>query len=424
MPMCYSEAQVYTDKIFALQNSGLAVVFASDGSVQLPDLFSVIAALFARFVSQDNVFLHTFSLIFAVLSVITAYKFGKFFFSIYGGVISAALMTVQNVFLAQTGLVLPQMALNFLVLTALYCYFREKFAWCSLLLSLAVLIDILGFLTSIFILSAYYKEKSNREWKLSTNIALCLPVAIWFIYQFLSVNICGTLSIRGFDFDVNNLLNILNFTFVEQFRFVLTVALLTSALIIKFSKDTDFYAGDILKTAGIYFGFILVLGSLFKADESFNLLLVSILAIMTGCSISVLNINFRYKYLITCGLIIVFAVDTFSEEKYTDAYLSYKDKIETDKKTVSILTDKLQGGEVIFCDKYFKMFLEHSSLGYLSHSYELLQNHKITTSFSDVSDRTTAIQTNFCELDNFASEDFKNICKIKKNGYEANILKK
>ena len=131
MPMCYSEAQLYTDKVFALKNSGLTTVFASDGSVQLPDLFSVLTAFFSRFVSTENAFLHAFSLVFAALSVITAYKFGKFFFSVYGGVISAALMTVQNVFLAQTGLVLPQMALNFFILCALYCYFREKFAWCS-----------------------------------------------------------------------------------------------------------------------------------------------------------------------------------------------------------------------------------------------------------------------------------------------------
>ena len=101
IPLCYSEAQLYTDKVFSLKNSGLTTVFASDGSVQLPDLFSVLTACFSRFVSSENVFLHTFSLIFAILSVITAYKFGKFFFSVYGGVISAALMTVQNVFLAQ-----------------------------------------------------------------------------------------------------------------------------------------------------------------------------------------------------------------------------------------------------------------------------------------------------------------------------------
>ncbi|MBR4677231.1 MAG: hypothetical protein IKO99_04435 [Bacteroidales bacterium] len=424
MPMCYSEAQLYTDKVFALKNSGLTTVFASDGSVQLPDLFSVLTAFFSRFVSTENAFLHAFSLVFAALSVITAYKFGKFFFSVYGGVISAALMTVQNVFLAQTGLVLPQMALNFFILCALYCYFREKFAWCSVLLTLAALTDILGILTSVFVLTAYYKEKSNREWKLSTNIALCLPVVIWFAYQFLSVNICGTLSIRGFDFDVKNLLNILNFTFIEQFRFVLSAVFLTAALITKFSKNTDFYAGDVFKTSGIYFGFILVSGSLFKAEESFNILFVSILAIMTGCAVPLLNIHFRYKYLITCGLIIVFAVDTFIEEKYTDSYLSYKDKVEVDKKAVTVLTDKLQGGETILCDKYFKMFLEHSALGYMTHSFELLQNHKITVEMPDSGGKLLTIKTNFMTAPEFNNEDFKNICKIKKSGYEVNIFKK
>ncbi|MBQ5453213.1 MAG: hypothetical protein IIT56_09495, partial [Bacteroidales bacterium] len=253
---------------------------------------------------------------------------------------------------------------------------------------------------------------------------LCLPVVIWFAYQFLSVNICGTLSIRGFDFDVKNLLNILNFTFIEQFRFVLSVAFLIAALITKFSKNTYFYAGDVFKTSGIYFGFILVSGSLFKAEESFNILFVSILAIMTGCAVSLLNIHFRYKYLITCGLIIVFAVDTFIEEKYTDSYLSYKDKVEADQKAVSVLTDKLQGGETILCDKYFKMFLEHSALGYMTHSYELLQNHKITVSETENSEKIIAVKTNFTASPEINNEDFKNICKVKKSEYTVDILKK
>jgi hypothetical protein len=424
LPMCYSEAQVYTDRIFVLQNSVQTTVFASDGSVQLTDFFSALTAFLARFVPSETIFLHAFSMIFAVLSVITAYKFGKFFFSVYGGVMSASILTIQNVFLSQSGLILPQMALNFLILSGLYCYFREKFVWSSILLTLASLTDILGFLSGVFILAAYYKEKSNREWKLSTNIMLCLPVAIWFVYQFLSVNVCGTLSVRQFNFDIRNLLNSLIFTFLSQFRFVLTAAVLTAVLIIRFSKNTDFYAGDIFKTAGFYSVFMLISGALFKADESFNIILISILAIMAGCALSTLNINFRYKYLITCCLIIIFVSDTFLEEKYTDSYLNYKDKIETDKKAVSLISEKLQGGEMILCDKYFKMFLEYSALGYLPHSYELLDNHKITVSEPENSERITAVKTNFLSSPEIQEDGYRNVCKIKKNGYVVDILKK
>ncbi len=412
LPLCYSESQLFTDSIFSLKNNGIGTVFAGQ-AVQLPDLFSVLMGYFAKFLSDNTIILHAFTLIFSALTIIFAYKFGKFFFSIHAGVIAAVLVSVQNVFLSQTGMILPIMMLNALIITSLYCYFREKFIWCASLLSLAALTDILGALTAVFILVAYYKEKSNREWKISTNIALCLPVAIWFAYQIISITVCGKLSLREFDFNVMNFVDNLNFTFVSQLRIALTVLFLSTALITKFSEKVDFYALDIFKTTGFYFCFIMVGNSLFGNNESYNLLVITILAISAGCSLSIMNIKYYYKYLITCGLIITFALDAVFENNVNDSYLSFKDKVEVDKKTISILTEKIQPGEVIYCDNFFKMYLRHTSLGYISSDYDIMENHEISTEIPLEPQKIIAITK-----ENSCPEGYKTVCKIRKNDYE------
>jgi len=424
LPLCYAEAQLYAGSVFPLKSGDMFTIL-SDSGVELPDFFSVIISLFAGLVSPKAFYLHLFCTLFAALSVVAAYKFGKFFFSVQAGVISASLMIVQNVFLAQTGLSLPNMFQNCLIITGLYCYFREKFPLCALVLTLSALTSVLGFVTSGLLLAAYYKEKSNREWKLSTNILLCLPIAAWFAYQILSITICGKLSSLTFAFDVEKTLNDLSFIFVKQFRFIISLATILMVLIIKFSKDVAFYANDVFKTSILWFLLITITSTMFLNSESGLLPLVSVLSIFCGCALSILNINFHYKYLITTVLIAIFSLGAVFNNQYSDSYITMKDKVEVDKKTIEILLEKANTNQTIICDNSFKTFLEHPVTGYVSSSYDFIKNHKIILKEDSVNTNALKIITNFpiSTPENNNGQKYKTICKILKNNYDAQILK-
>ncbi|MBR4264775.1 MAG: glycosyltransferase family 39 protein [Bacteroidales bacterium] len=427
-PFCYSEAQLLNESIFFLKANGIGTVF-NEESVQLPDLYSFVMSFFARYVTAEIFFIHLLTIIFSLLTIFVAYKFGKFFFSIQAGVMAASIVTVQNIFLAQTGLVLPNMMLTCCLLTSLYTFYREKFVLCSIFLTLASLTDIIGFVTAIFILIAYYKTCKNREWKMTTNMLFCIPIALWFIYQITSIIICGKISVRDINFDVMNFVKNLDFIFVKQFRFIITAILIISILINVISKNIlIFIVKNILKITWIYIILLFVITSVFTDNESSNLILVTILAIATGCALSTLNISYYMKYTFTCALIVVFAFNTIYEKDYTDSYLSLKDKIQVDQQTISRIKEYTESGQTILCDKYYKMYLEDSRLGYVDLDFKGYDRFKIITKNSDTtSNYDFVIYNPFCpasimlEVEN--SANYHNISTISINKYITKIYK-
>ena len=95
LPYCYSETTLLSDSIFYMKNHGIGLVFNGE-NVELPDLFSLVYSLLAM-ITTNQIVLHLFAMVFPALAIYFAFQFGKFFFSVQGGVIAASIMTVQNV---------------------------------------------------------------------------------------------------------------------------------------------------------------------------------------------------------------------------------------------------------------------------------------------------------------------------------------
>lgn len=428
LPFCYSEAELLTDSIYYLNFNGLSTVFSGD-SVELPDLFSVLISYFVKYVSADTIYLHSLTMVFSILTIYIAYKFGKFFFSIQAGVMSAAIIAVQNVFISQSGLVLPYMMLNLLILSGVFAYFREKFGLSALLICLAVLTDITGLFTAIFVSIHYYVTSRSRDWKMRKNVALCLPILIWFLYEIASVMICSKLTIRNFDFSIMNFVDNLNFIFIQQFRFVLLIMFAATLIITKFSNENQYYAHDIFKGASILFAILFVVISCFSNTESYNLSLITFFGIAVGCGISILNISYYQKYIICCLLMICFAFNAIFDKKNSDAYLSYKDKIEVDIKTIENIKPVLKKDNIILCDKYYDKFFKYSKLGYVDINFNCVENYKIMTKLTDSTDIfdfgiISNLKDSKSILTPEKSSAYKCISKISKNNYETQLLKK
>lgn len=389
LPYCYSEAQILSDSILHMKNHGIGVVFNNE-TVELPNFFDILIYPIVKYLTTKPLYLHIIMSIISAFTIYIAYKIGKFFFSIHAGVMSAAIMCVQNVFIAQSGLVLPSMLLTLCILGGLYTFFREKYNLCTILLCVASLTDIIGLAASLILLASYIKIK-YREWSIFKNIMLCMPIVLWFVYEAISLTICGKFSIRHNVTSIANFANNLYFIFIDQYRFVLTAIIVILITITLIQQKTPYFVKDMANITMQTFVAIIVASSLVDNSESWNLTSICLLSVFAGCLISTLPTSYYTKYLIACTAIVSAAMGCAQRNKVTDAYVNYKSKIKVDIKTVELAQSQSNG--TILCDKFFKKYLTVTDLGYNNGTIFYCttgENDDPTTSYN------TAIISGFC----------------------------
>ena len=363
LPYCNSEAQLLGDSIFYMKNHGMGMVFNGE-SVELPDLFSVIFYLIARFISPSPIVMHLFAMTFSALSIVIAYKFGKFFFSVQAGVIASSIMIVQNIFLAQSGLVLPTMMLNVCILGGMFFFYREKYHASTALMCIAALTDITGLLVSVFFLVAYYRIK-YKEWTMRHNLMMALPIALWFVYQAISLSVCGQFSGRSCEFSMRNFVENAWFIFVAQHRWAMTAVLLSVLAVNTVNKNMLYFVKELAWSGAAVLIVLMVTNSIHTSEQSWNLTPISIMAIYTGCAISTLHTSYYSKYIVACAVIAASALSVTQRDSVSDAYVNYKSKVKVDIKTAELIKSKVNSNETILCDKYFNHYLTDKDFGYI-----------------------------------------------------------
>ncbi|MBR2103791.1 MAG: hypothetical protein IJ894_10115 [Bacteroidales bacterium] len=369
LPYCYSETRLLGDSIFYMKNHGIGLVFNGE-SVELPDFFSLIYSLLAM-ITTNQVALHLCALIFPAATIYVAFQFGKFFFSIQGGVIAAAIMTVQNVFIAQSGLVLPTMMLNACILGGIYLYFREKYKSCTALMCVAAITDITGLVAATLLLISYFRIK-YKEWRMNDNLLMALPIALWFVYQAISLGICGKFSMRHCDFSFANFAHNAWFIFIAQHRWAMTAVLLAVLAVNTVNKNMLYFVKEMAWKGAAMFGLLYLTNSILSADEGYCLVPISLMAVYTGCAISTLHTSYYSKYIVACAVMAAAALGVTDRSSVTDAYVNYKSKVKVDMKTVELVSSSAKSYEPILCDKYFSKYISNSDYGYISRS-SLLQ---------------------------------------------------
>ena len=363
LPYCYSETQLLGDAVFYMKNHGIGLVFNHE-SVEMPDLFSVVFGLLSM-ITTNAIFLHTIALIFTAFTIYIAFQFGKFFFSIQGGVIAAAIMTVQNVFIAQSGLILPNMMLNACILGAMYLFFREKYKGCTVLMCMAVLTDITGLVAAVFLLVSYFRLK-YKEWDINSNLLMALPVALWFIYQAISLGVCGKFSIRHCDFSFANFAHNAWFIFIAQHRWAMTAVLLAVLAVNTVNKNMLYFVKDMAWKGATMFGLLYITNSIMSAEQSSCLVPISLMAIYTGCAISTLHTSYYSKYIIACAIMAAAALGVADRSSVSDAYVNYKSKVKVDLKTIELISNRAKAYEPILCDKYITKYITYKDFGYIN----------------------------------------------------------
>ena len=362
LPYCYSETRLLGDSIFYMKNHGIGLVFNGD-SVELPDFFSLIYSLLAM-ITTNQIALHLFAMVFPALAIYVAFQFGKYFFSIQGGVIAASIMTVQNVFIAQSGLVLPTMMLTSCILGGIYLFFREQYKGCTVLMCAATLTDITGLIVATFLLIAYFRIK-YKEWNAKSNFMMALPIALWFFYQALSLGICGKFSMRHCDFSFANFAHNAWFIFIAQHRWAMTAVLLAVLAVNTANKNMLYFVKEMAWKGAAIFALLYITNSILSSEESYCLMPISLMAVYTGCAISTLHTSYHSKYIVACAVMAAAALGVADRSSVTDAYVNYKSKVKVDQKTVALLSTRAKSYEPILCDRYFTKYISSRDYGYL-----------------------------------------------------------
>jgi hypothetical protein len=195
VPFYWDEAWVYTPAVRAMYANGLSLLpDAIDVSLSRghPLLFHVLATAWAYVFGLGAISLHSFALFVSVALLISVFAVGR---DLYGGALGlamAALVLTHEGFLAQSGILLPELMLALWVLLALHQFLRKRPFGFILFASLALLTKESG-LAAIVAFPAWQvvqlfftkpdERKHHIQWLFLTFIPL-LIVATYFGIQY------------------------------------------------------------------------------------------------------------------------------------------------------------------------------------------------------------------------------------------------
>jgi len=141
LPLYWDEAWVYAPAVRALANSGLNIMpdaldtYLSRGH---PLLFHNLASIWASMFGSSNWSLHAFALTTSVVLIALTYWVGLRMVSKPVGFFAALWLILNEKFLAQSGILLPEVLLSIFLIAGLYGYQRNK-PWVYALFTTAAL---------------------------------------------------------------------------------------------------------------------------------------------------------------------------------------------------------------------------------------------------------------------------------------------
>lgn len=165
LPFYWDEAWVYAPAVRAMSAAGPSMFpDAIDPSLSRghPLLFHFIAAVWARIFGNDAMSLHAFALVISVALLFAVYFIGRSLCNGPTGLVMAATLLAHEGFLAQGGLLLPELMLALWVVLAWFFFLRKQWPGYILFGSLALLTKEAG-LVLVLALTTW------RTWTLITT---------------------------------------------------------------------------------------------------------------------------------------------------------------------------------------------------------------------------------------------------------------
>ena len=361
LPFSYSETEFLSQNIFS--DNGLELqLFAH----KVPNIPALIYYLIFNILGANITVIRATAAVFAIIGVFVVFKLGNFFFGKQAGIFSATILIVQNIFLAQFATVKPEMINAVLLISALYCFLREKYRTMCIWLVLAVNINISGILAILFLLTSFLIRRNNSN-KSQSLVFFLIPIVTSATAELVNLIMYGELSVLK-DFISNDfaskLIEETSFVFVLQQRLsialIFVIAIITAAL----QHQIETFEIKNYVYAAVFMILIIISETAFDTDLCPLITAVMLLAIITGAAFASINIFYVYKYIIISILIICFAIFAARSRNISCEYISHTHQTETDLRAVRYITENISPNDTIMCSKSFYKMLNNKYLGY------------------------------------------------------------
>lgn len=195
VPFYWDEAWVYAPAVMAMEANGVSLLpDAIDTALSRghPLLFHATAGAWATVFGTTPLSLHAFALTLATALLLAVFSLGRWLVNAMVGLAAALLVLTSEPFLAQSGLLLPEILLALCVVSALYAYLRRRawqyLAWASaaLLTKEAAVVLVLGVIAWRFVRlidGPADQRPSNVKW-LAISAVPFLVGSLHFVVQY------------------------------------------------------------------------------------------------------------------------------------------------------------------------------------------------------------------------------------------------
>ncbi len=398
LPYYWDEAWSYGTAIRFMEAKGLSLMpdalppYFSRGH---PLFFYFIGAAWMKIFGTSMVASHILPLIISILLVIATFYFGKVIFrSEKIGFIASFALLFQPLFVAQSGLLLPEVLLALLSFISIYFFLRKKQVAYLLSASIAVLTKETGIVVIatllLWTLIKGLQSNEHEKWKnfFKKTAFISLPLLPFVAFLFIQRITNGWyfypvhLSYISFNFSdfYERLENYFAYTFIYQGRNLLFFSALIAVAIIIIRKkpvEKEFKAPVFIML--LYAAAYLIFSSLNFFSNRYMLAEMPILVLLFSFCI---NTAFDYKWTLPVTMVVIFLLQVRQLNIHTgsDHNLGYTDVVNVHQQTVDYcIKHDLQDKNIY---AYFLMEgnLKNPYCGYLS-ADKKFQN--VTGSMSD-----------------------------------------
>lgn len=253
----WDEAWSYVPGVRAMYENGLGLLPGSldaHYSKGHPLLFYFLSALWMNIFGTSHTAVHLFPMLISVLVLLISFFIVKNYKDNLAAIATVLLISVQAVFLTQSGLLLPEMLLSLFILIAVYSIVQKKYYLFILITTALILTKESGIIMSLtaflwLIYEHLFIQRKTINKSLLVNLFyVSVPVIVFLVYLVIQKISNGWFfypaHANEIDFAWRNIVEKLNisiyFSFVHQSRNILfSVFVLVSLLII--IKETVYH---------------------------------------------------------------------------------------------------------------------------------------------------------------------------------------
>jgi len=374
LPYFWDEMGVYGNGIQYLYKNGNAF-FPSGLPPEIsrghPLLFYSIHTFILQVFGNQFWVSHSFALFISFSCIVACYQLARVFLNRSLAMFCAIILSVQNIFLAQSTLIIPEIFISLLVLLSFTAYFKKHYLLSACIAAFGVLIKESFIIVPAFLALMqfrYFFSKTDKTkifkafWYIIPLLVLLIYLQIqhqtygWYFFPY-HTDIVKTDAIAGFWDKLNRHYD---FIFFKQGRNQWLIFILIALFSLAFQKRNR----KILILIAFVCYSLFLFSFAFYMDR-YLLYLFPILSILLVYGIQSLTSNKLLQYLILISLILSSIVSYQKKNFNYDANINYVSVVKSQVECVNYVCNELNDTTTIYTDFPLNMALNNSSLLYI-----------------------------------------------------------